>query len=348
MGYAVKADCTITFGLPKRGHMLYPGAEYSGKLFIEDIGFPQTLLTSEKIPVNLMQENDAVSLLPERPRYSHKGTYGHVLIVAGSRGKTGAAFMAARTCLRAGAGLVTMGVPATLVNTFQNRVTEEMILPLPDKGNGTLSVNAVDTILNFLRERATVLAIGPGISTDREIEKLISRLITAVTVPVVVDADGLNALAVKTSVLKKSKAPIILTPHPGEMARLLNSQQLPVHSSQVEKDRINAALSFAKTMKTYLVLKGVPTVTATPDGTAILNSTGNPGMASAGTGDVLTGMISSFLAQRLSPRDASILGVFMHGMIGDSVAAKKGLRSLIASDIIHAIPAVFRKLEKEG
>jgi NAD(P)H-hydrate epimerase len=355
MGHSIKADYTITFGLPKRGHMLYPGAEYTGRLYIEDIGFPKELLMSEKIKVNLVQENDAISLLPKRPKYSHKGTYGHVLIVAGSRGKTGAGFMAARTCLRAGAGLVTIGVPATLVNNYQSRVTEEMILPLPDKGNGTLSAEAIDAVLNFLGEKATVLAIGPGISTDKEIVELVGRLIVSAKVPVVIDADGLNALSEKISVLKKSKTPTILTPHPGEMSRLIklklegkgqeSEKQL---LKKIERDRINTALSFAKQMKTYIVLKGVPTVTATPDGTAFINTTGNPGMASAGTGDVLTGMISSFLAQRLSPQDASILGVYMHGLVGDIVAEKKGQRSLVASDIIHALPDVFRMLEKEG
>jgi NAD(P)H-hydrate epimerase len=344
MGCAVKAQYTVSFGLPKRGHLLYPGAEYTGRLYIEDIGFPEKLLKSDKIKVNLMQREDALSLLPQRPKYSHKGTYGHVLLVAGSRGKTGAAFMAARACLRAGVGLVTIGIPDSLTNTFQSRVTEEMILPLPDKGNGTLSYKAIEPILEFLNQKANALAIGPGISMDDEISKLVSLLITESKVPMVIDADGINAIAGRSNILRKSKAPIILTPHPGEMARLLNSHKSQVTSKEVEKDRINTALSFSRKTETYLVLKGAPTVIATSDGKAFINSTGNPGMATAGTGDVLTGMISAFLAQGLTPQNASILGVYMHGLIGDIVAEKKGKHSLIASDIINTIPAVFKAL----
>jgi len=344
MGCAIKAQYTVSFGLPKRGHLLYPGAEYTGRLFIEDIGFPERLLKSDKIKVNLLQKEDVLSLLPSRPKYSHKGTYGHVLLIAGSKGKTGAAFMAARACLRTGVGLITIGIPDSLTSAFQSRVTEEMVLPLPDKGNGTLSYKAVDSILEFLAQRANVLAVGPGISVDDEISRLVSSLITESRVPMVIDADGINAIAGKSDILKKGKVPIILTPHPGEMARLMNSKQLTVGSRQIEKNRIDIALSFSKRTKTYLVLKGVPTVTATPDGKVFINSTGNPGMATAGMGDVLTGMISAFLAQGLSPQDASILGVYMHGLIGDIIAERKGKHSLIASDIINTIPSVFRTL----
>jgi NAD(P)H-hydrate epimerase len=355
MGCAVKARFTVTFGLPKRGHFLYPGAEYAGQLYIEEIGFPRTLLASEKIKINLVQKEDIMSLLPVRPKYSHKGTYGHVLIVAGSRGKTGAALMAAKACLRTGAGLVTIGIPDTLVNTFQSRVTEEMILPLSDKGNGTLSMNAADGILDFLKKRGNVLAIGPGLSVDRELSGLVSLLIRESRVPMVIDADGLNAIAGNTGVLKKSSAPVILTPHPGEMAGLLMNQPAAGrrspgatsrlnHREEIEKDRINIALDFASKTKTCLVLKGVPTVTATPKGEAFMNSTGNPGMATAGAGDVLTGMISALLAQGMSPADASMLGVFLHGFAGDISAEKKSQQSLTASDIINAIPSVIKSI----
>lgn len=346
MGCAVKARYTVTFGLAKRGHLLYPGADYTGRLFIEDTGFPRNLLESEKIKVSLPDKNDVCSLLPERPGHSHKGTYGHVLLVAGSKGKTGAALMAAKTCLRTGAGLVTIGIPETLVSAFQSRVTEEMILPLPDKGNGTLSYAAVDTIYEFLAGKANVLAIGPGLSVDKEISDLVGMLIAKSGTPAVIDADGLNAIAGRAGVLKKSRAPVILTPHPGEMARLMSGKRETVSIQHIERDRINTAMDFARKTKTYLVLKGVPTVTATPDGNAFVNPTGNPGMATAGTGDVLTGMISALLAQNMSPRDASVLGVYMHGLTGDAAAGKKGKHSLIASDIIKALPPVFRSIKK--
>ncbi|MBI4682485.1 MAG: NAD(P)H-hydrate dehydratase [Nitrospirae bacterium] len=350
MGCAIKARCTVTFGLPKRGHFLYPGAEHCGQMFVEEIGFPRTLLALEKIRINLVQKEDIRSLIPSRPKYSHKSTYGHVLIVAGSRGKTGAALMAAKACLRTGAGLVTIGIPDTLTSTFQSRVTEEMILPLPDKGNGTLSYKAAEGILDFLGKKGNVLAIGPGLSVDNELSKLVNLLIRKSGVPMVVDADGLNAIADNIDVLNKSRAPVILTPHTGEMARLIKKGsgvrgQGPEKDkllTMIEQDRINTALSFAKKTKTYLVLKGVPTITATPQGDAFINSTGNPGMATAGTGDVLTGMISAFLAQGMSPANASIVGVFMHGFVGDIIAEKKGQRSLIASDIIEAAPKLLK------
>jgi NAD(P)H-hydrate epimerase len=316
LGCGVKAQYTVTFGLPKRGHLIYPGAELTGHLFIEEIGFPGTLLESEKIRTGLIQKEDICSLFPERLKYSHKGTYGHVLIVAGSKGKTGAALMAAKACLKSGAGLVTIGIPDTLVNTFQSRVTEEMILPLPDKGDGTLSFNAAGAISDFMGKDGNVLAMGPGMSVDREISNLVSLLIKESENPMVIDADGLNAIAGNTHILNED----------------------------IEKDRINSAQKFARKNACYLVLKGVPTVIAVPDGKAFINPTGNPGMSTAGAGDVLTGMISAFLAQGLSPQDAAIAGVYMHGLTGDFIAEKAGKHSLIASDIINKIPKVFKSV----
>ncbi len=350
MGCAVRAHCTVTFGLAKRGHLLYPGADHSGKLFIEDIGFPQELLRSEKLKVEMVTKNDLVSVLPLRPAYSHKGTYGHVLVVGGSRGKTGAPLMAARACLRSGAGLVTIGIPESLVGAFQTRVTEEMILPLPDKGNGTLSYKAIDLIMKFLKRTAHVLAIGPGLSVDREITDLVSHLITQSKRPLIIDADGINALAHNAGILKKSGAPVILTPHPGEMARLL--KQSPLYRSAniseitkaIEKQRLETAQKYSQGKKAYLVLKGVPTITAAPDGRAFINTTGNPGMATAGSGDVLTGIIAALVAQGLKPEDAAFSGVYLHGLAGDAAAQRKGRRPLIASDIINAVSSVYTSL----
>lgn len=344
MGAAVKAGYTVTFGLPKRGHLLYPGADFTGRLFIENIGFPDRLLESSAIRVNVVGKKDAASLLPPRPKNSHKGRYGHVLLVAGSKGKTGAALMAAKACLRAGAGLVTIGVPETLAVSLQSRVTEEMILPLPDTGSGVLSYDAVDPILDFAGARAGVLAIGPGISLNRDIVRLVDTVVRESSVPMVIDADGINAIAENIHSLKKSKAPIILTPHPGEMARLLGGGT-DMKINKIEADRITAARLFAGKTGTCLVLKGAPTVVASSDGDAFLNSTGNPGMATAGTGDVLTGMIAAFLAQKLNLLDSAILGVYMHGYTGDAAAGKNGEEALIASDIIKEISSAFKSLK---
>ncbi len=363
MGDAIGADYTVTFGLPKRGHLLYPGAEFTGKLFIEDIGFPQELIGSEKLNVELLEKNDVSRLIPKRKSYSHKGEYGHVLIVAGSRGKTGAALMAARACLRTGAGLVTIGIPESLSGVFQSCVTEEMTLILPDKGDGTLSSKASKKILDFLHETADILAIGPGIGSTPETERLVRTLIQNSASLTVIDADGINAIRGDEKIFARAKVPLILTPHPGEMARLLQGARgkgqgakkdvllkTPYSEfiTKIEKDRINTAITFAKETKTHLVLKGVPTIIADPDGKTFINSTGNPGMATGGTGDVLTGMISGFLSQNKNPLSACILGVYMHGLAGDIAASEKGQHSLIATDIIDKISAAFHAIKQSN
>ncbi len=343
LGQAVMADCTVTFGLPKRAHYLYPGAEYTGKLFIEDIGFPSCLLESDSIKASLICRETASALIPARPLNSFKGDYGHVMVVAGSRGKTGAALMCGKAALRSGSGLVTLGVPESLVESFQCRVTEEMLLPLPDDGNGMMSLKALDSILEFAAEKIDVIAIGPGIGVSSATKKITTELVLRSAIPMVIDADGLNSISASAKhaldvndLLQKAKSPIILTPHPGEMARL-------IHEPKVT-DRIGIPVSFAGDSGSYLVLKGVPTIIALPEGNIFINTTGNPGMATAGAGDVLTGIIASLLGQGLNPADASALGVFIHGMAGDK-AAKAGAYSLIASDIINALPAVFMELQ---
>ena len=359
MGDAVKADYTLTFGLPKRGHFLYPGAAACGELFIEDIGVPAELVNSEKLTVELAEKEILAKLLPERRKYSYKGDYGHVLIVAGSRGKTGAAIMAAEACLRSGAGLVTIGVPESLAGIFQSRLTEVMTLILPDRGDGTLSKKASERILDFLQKTADIIAIGPGLGVSRDTEKIMKTILMNSGSPVVVDADGLNAIKGNKEIFKRVKAPVILTPHPGEMARLMSRTQkigsqkttkkkvAMEHSliHTIEGDRITTALSFAHETGTFLVLKGVPTVIAAPDERAFINSTGNPGMATAGMGDVLTGMIAGLLGQEITPLDACVLGVYLHGLAGDIAASEKGHHSVIASDVIQTIPAAFKALK---
>jgi NAD(P)H-hydrate epimerase len=257
--------------------------------------------------------------------------------------------MASRACLRAGAGLVTIGIPESLMAVYQSRVTEEMTLPLPDAGEGTLSAAAADTILAFMAERADVLCIGPGIGVSDETRRLIASVVRSSRAPVVLDADGLNSLGTGGTkggstgeILKKAISPLILTPHPGEMARLLKNSR---SRDQIEKDRIGTALSFSEETGVCLVLKGVPTIIADPDGKAYINPTGNPGMATAGSGDVLTGMISALLAQHLSPDHAAVLGVYLHGLAGDIAASEKGQHSLVASDMVEALPAAFRDLK---
>ncbi|MFO0752588.1 MAG: NAD(P)H-hydrate dehydratase [Thermodesulfovibrionales bacterium] len=346
VGEAIAADYTVTFGLPKRGHLLYPGAGYTGTLFVEDIGFPSSLLAADALSVERVDRESVAGMIAPRRRNSYKGDYGHVLVVAGSRGKTGAALMTAQACLRSGAGLVTLGIPGTLLDVFQERVTEEMCLPLPDDGNGMPAAEAVEEILGFSAQRIDVIAAGPGIGVSEGTMRVIAELVKRSAAPLVIDADGLTALGRAAGsekgirgLLASAKSPIVLTPHPGEMARLLPGTGCG--SREVEQDRIGTALSFAKKTGAYLVLKGVPTVTATPEGAAFLNTSGNPGMATGGSGDVLTGVIASLMGQKMSPLQAAVLGVYLHGLAGDCAAAEKGERSLIASDLIRSLPAAF-------
>lgn len=339
LGTAVRATATVTFGAPKRGHFLFPGADYTGELFVEDIGFPRPFFND--VSCELLDDEGMLALLPPRPRRSHKGDYGHVLVVAGSRGRTGAAFMAAKACLMSGSGLVTLGVPEGQMGVFQSRVTEEMCLHLPDRGDGTLSSKAAEPILRFLDEKADALAIGPGIGVSEDTSALVRALLTSLGKPAVLDADALNVLQGKADILRESSAPLVLTPHPGEFSRLTGD---PVE--EIELDRIESALAFSKDYGVTLVLKGVPTVVTDLGGRAFINPTGNPSMAKAGTGDVLTGMVASFLGQGLDPAGAASLAVYLHGVAGDLAAAEFGLQSVLASDIIGAVPEAFKTLRQ--
>lgn len=352
MGEAVRADFTVTFGLPKIGHLLFPGADYAGSLFIEDIGFPEIVLKDDRMITETLEQRAVAMLMPDRQRYSYKGDYGHILIVAGSKGKTGAAVMAAEACLRSGAGLVTLGIPETLVNIFQTRAKEEMILPLPDTGEGTLSAKASEKVRDFLTHHADVLAIGPGITASEDTFNLMVNLLEATAVPMVLDADALNVIGGRRELFRKVKAPVVLTPHTGEMARLLrsasgkSSKEPNEYDTRrgVETDRIRVSRTYAKETGVTLVLKGVPTIIADSEGRILINTTGNPGMATAGAGDVLTGMIAGLLGQGMNPLDASCAAVYLHGRAGDIASRTKGMHSLIASDIIGTISDAFLSL----
>lgn len=340
LGVALKASITVSFGLPKIGHVLYPGAYYTGKLIIEDIGFPRELTESENLKLSLITKSFASSLVPPRPAYSHKGRYGHVLVIAGSVGKTGAAFMTAKSALRAGSGLVTMAVPATLKMVFQSKVLEEMILPLPCTMQ-TLSRQALPELMSFINERADVIAFGPGVGVNEDIEEILKELIEKISCPIVIDADGITVLAKIKDVVKNSRSDIVITPHPGELSRLTG-----VSVREIEKQRIEIAQEVAAKLNLTVVLKGVPTVVSNPQGITFLNTTGNPGMATGGSGDVLTGIVASLIGQGLSSFYASVLGVYLHGLAGDIAAKTRGTHGLIAGDIIEAIPQAFLELSR--
>lgn len=341
LGIAVKSNITVTFGLPKIGHLLYPGRDFAGKVFIEDIGFPEELLVSEDLKISTIERDFVRALIPPRPAYSHKGRYGHVFVIAGSVGKTGAGMMTARSALRTGSGLVTIAVPQVLKDVFQSKVLEEMVLPLPCT-ESTLSIQALPEIINFINEKADVVAFGPGIGVNKDTEEILKEVILNCPHPVVIDADGITLLCGIKDFLKNARSEIVLTPHPGELSRLIN-----VSVKDIEKSRINIAQAVAEEFNVVLVIKGVPTVVANPEGRVYLNTTGNPGMATGGSGDVLTGIIASLIGQRLSPFYASTAGVYIHGFSADIASRKKGFHGLIAGDIIEALPQAFIELTDE-
>jgi hydroxyethylthiazole kinase-like uncharacterized protein yjeF len=339
LGIAIRADLTTTFGLAKIGQVIEPGRQYVGRLAVVDIGIPRSFIEEADIKTHLIDREELnLSLLDPRPPDAHKGDYGHLCVLAGSPGKTGAAAMICQGALRIGAGLVTLGIPASLNPILEAKLTEAMTEPLPDAGSGYLSSDALKAIRQLLKGK-TALALGPGISTQPQVQELLVELIPRVSVPQVIDADGITAVASRPDILKECKSSVVLTPHPGEMARLIDSTP-----QKVQDDRIGVAKAFATTYNCIVVLKGNRTVIATPDEKIYINPTGNPGMASGGVGDVLTGIIGGLMAQGLSPLDAALWGVYLHGMAGDLAVQTIGEISLIAGDIIDYIPRALTEV----
>ena len=344
LGTCVQADRTVTIGLPKRGVLVHPGAEFAGNLEVVDIGFPEQVIDAQGIKVNWTTTTQASQWVPPRPSASHKGTYGRVLVVAGSPGMTGAAALASEAALRAGAGLVTLATPKHLNPILEGLLPEVMTLALPETDAGSLSVSATSAILEFAEKTKSVLAIGPGLSQHPDTVLLVHQLVRenreqALNLRMVVDADGLNALSQVPEVISLLDREAILTPHPGEMSRLTSSS-VP----SLEADRIRTAQQFASEHNLTLIFKGAPTVTGLPNGDVWINSTGNPGMATGGMGDVLTGIIAGLMAQGISSERAAVLGVYIHGLAGDMTAEVFGMHGLIASDVLKAVPRAISSL----
>ncbi|HZR46345.1 MAG TPA: NAD(P)H-hydrate dehydratase, partial [Candidatus Manganitrophaceae bacterium] len=331
LGASVKAHLTATMALLKRGHFVRDGLEQRGKLRIIDIGFPPALVESAGIKTELITPSLLEGLPPPRPKGIHKGALGHLLVIAGSIGKRGAAQMTGLAALRSGTGLVTIATPKSIEPSLAS-LMEAMTLPLPETADGTVALTAEKAILQAVEGKEAV-AIGPGLSQNSETQRLVRALIAEVSLPMVVDADGINAIAADLSVLKKKKGPLILTPHPGEMGRLLGTR-----ADAVQRERFDVAADFAEKWGVFLVLKGAHTIIAGPDRSLWVNRTGNPGMATAGIGDALTGMIGGFLAQGLAPEKAATLSIYLHGLAGDLAATERGDAGLLSSDLIGKIP----------
>jgi NAD(P)H-hydrate epimerase len=308
-----------------------------GLLKVIDIGIPKRLVEEEKIQTHLLENEEIRRWLsiPRRPD-THKGDYGHLLVIAGSVGKTGAAAMACEAALRMGAGLVTLAIPKSLNSIMEVKLTEVMTEPLPETPKQTLSLRAFNAILRLCENKRAVI-LGPGIGTYKETQSLVLKLIKTLDLPIILDADGLTSLAAQPKTLLATKRPLILTPHPGEMARLIRCT-----AKEVQEDRIGVSRNFSQSHHVYLILKGHRTLIATPKGEVFINPTGNPGLASGGTGDVLTGMIGGLICQGFDILPSLQISVYLHGLAGDGVAQELGEKSLVATDIIKKIPTLLQ------
>lgn len=329
----IRADVTVTMGLPKVGLLQQPALDYVGQLEVVDIGIPADYIAVLPPGPNYFTRDDARPLLPPRRIGAHKGNFGHLLVLAGSEGFSGAPVLCSEAAMRSGVGLVTLGVPRGIWPIVAAQCLEVMPNPFDDWSPAALAP---------WLERCDAIAAGPGLGQSHATKELVSWLLRDCAKPMVLDADALNVLAKNPGLLSERCAtlhPVIITPHPGEMARLIGKT-----SADVQADRWNVAANFAREFNVIVLLKGARTVVASPAGAISINSTGNPGMASGGVGDVLTGIIGALLARGLAAFDAARLGAWLHGKAGDLAAEKHTLESLIASDLIGWLTGAFRAL----
>lgn len=342
MGAAVAANLTVTFGYAKYGHVSYPGAGFAGDLEIAEVGFAPAAIADIAPRGRLIEAADAASLLKPRSADSHKGSYGHPLVIAGSRGKSGAAILAARGALRAGAGLVTAAIPESIAAIVAIGQPELMTAPMPAHEGHFAAPLTIDE-LKVIAAGKTALIVGPGIGVSDATRELVAWLVREGAQPgrpLLIDADGLNVIAaLGPSTLKSAHGPVVLTPHPGEIARLLE-----ISTAAVNADRIGAARRLADISGAAVLLKGARTVIATPDGHLFVNSSGNPGMATPGMGDVLSGIIGALLGQGMAAGDALALGAFVHGLAADRLAERRGPVGYLAGDLAAELPAAFATL----
>lgn len=337
LGRAVKANYTATMAFFKTGLCLYPGREYCGKIRVINIGIEDSNLEPIDCDKFMLDEKEAYSLLPERKETGHKGTFGRVTIIGGSRGLAGAPLLAGRAALKTGSGLVKLAVPAGIKSEVTCGAPELILTELEENTHGNIC--SIDSVFSYLQEKSDVVAAGPGMGRSPEVTGVIRKLIKECNTPLILDADGINAVN-NLNIFFNRKVPLILTPHPGEMARLLGTE-----IKEIQQNRLQIARSFARDYGVILVLKGAATLTALPGGDLYINSTGNEGMATAGSGDVLTGIIAALCGQGLKPAYAAVLGTFLHGMAGDLMVELTGSFGLNASDIITGIMKAINKLQ---
>jgi hydroxyethylthiazole kinase-like uncharacterized protein yjeF len=342
-GECIRAAVTVTMGMPKIGLYLNPGSDYTGEVVVGDISFPPQLKGEAGGGFYLLDQRMVAGALPSRLPIQHKGDFGHVVVIGGTRGYTGAAALASNAALRGGAGLVTAVIPEQLYPIAAVKLTEAMTYPAAGSKNGGFSSSCLASIQAVL-DKATVIAVGPGLGQEEETAEFLEELLTNTRVPLVLDADALNILAYKKhlltlSSLAEQRKQWVLTPHPGEMARLCGTS-----ISEIQESRLKYAEQASQEWGVTVVLKGNKTIVAAPGSPLFINPTGNPGLASGGTGDVLAGLIASFLAQGLLPVQAAYCGAYIHGLAADQIADKKGTNGMIAGDLLDEIPLVIEGL----
>jgi hydroxyethylthiazole kinase-like uncharacterized protein yjeF len=338
----VRADLTVTMALPKLGLWLYPGRALAGTVEVVDIGMPDSLVASDEWRMTdgedrtfLLDAEHVGAILPRRRPDGHKGTFGAALIIAGSRNFSGAAVLAGMAAVRSGCGLIRLAIPAGIADVVSSDVIEAVKIPLPQTETEALSPAAIENLLELAAD-AEAVAIGPGIGTDRRTQKLELGFLAEVQKPTLIDADGINNLAGHLRLLPRVKAPLVLTPHPGEFARLAG-----LKAGEVNADRVGVSRKFATEKKVVLVLKGASTVVAAPDGRVFVNPTGNSGLAKGGTGDVLSGLVVGLMAQGMSPLDAACAGAFLHGLAADLGVQTLTEYCLAAGDLPRFLPPAF-------
>ncbi len=334
----VKSMETVTMGFYKLGLLLGSGPGHAGRVSVADIGIPAELEDSTEPKALIISQESAARLLPPRPADAHKSSCGKVFILAGSVGYSGAAILSSRAAMRSGCGICCLGAPRSLNQVLESSLPEVITRPLPETEAMTIGLEAEEQI-SAVMERSDVLAMGPGLGSHPETAALVRKLILTSNKPMVIDADALNSIGGEVSMLGDRRAPAVLTPHPGELSRLTGKT---VH--EILSDPLSVIRDISFKQKVVVVLKLHRTLISCPDASVFINTTGNPGMASAGTGDVLTGMIASFLSRKMSPEDAAKLGVFLHGLSGDIAAGELGEEALIAGDLIEYLPRAFKKI----
>jgi NAD(P)H-hydrate epimerase len=337
MGNAVIADITVSYGLPKIGNILFPGFEYGGDLFVTHISFPPNMIEESSLQI---ETNNPVEL-PWRHGGAHKGSQGKVLFIAGSANYMGAPYFAAQSFLRAGGGLSYLATTKSVAEHIGARGSEIVFVPLEATIDGSISVSHLDYLLQFSQD-VDFVVIGPGLSLNSETKDLVCNITSKVEKPLLIDGDGITAICEQLDILAKRKHPTILTPHPGEMARI-TSKSIP----ELEQNPIGLLQHTAKSLKTTIALKGAHTQIGFSDGRVLINLSGNPGMATAGSGDVLTGTIAAMFGMGLSLEEALRMGVFVHGLAGDLASIEIGEDGMIASDIMHYLPAALETLRDD-